>query len=242
MPESNSFAGGLSFLSVLSGIGHGSRDQKVALPSRVSFVTQVITPGDDLPATCPYAATTTKPTIQARIEFTRTGAVGGVPILGLSNVPTIVDTTLSSGSWNSRVSLLPGTYDIYIQPGLQNECGFAPRILRGIEVPAQVQGWAPPATLELPKPAKLAGLVTRAAAGTLDGWEVDIIDPQEGRLISTTSVSGIRRAELRSQIPATRAGAGGGLARCANGPLITSALRRPPTRFPRSTGTSRAAE
>jgi hypothetical protein len=131
--------------------------------------------------------TTGKPTIQARIEFSRTGAVGGVPILGLTNVPVTVDTGLNAGAWNASTSLIPGTYDIYIQPVSPSACPLAPRILRGVEVPAQIVPSSPPATLELATHARLNGKVQRTGGGTLVDWQVDIIEPLDGRVISTSA-------------------------------------------------------
>ena len=58
-----------------------------------------------------------------------------------------------------------------------------------MSVAEQVEAWAPPATLELPTPSTLQGKVQRTD-GTLVGWQVDIIEPQEGRVISTSAKLG----------------------------------------------------
>ena len=106
VPEANSPSGGLSFLSMQPGVERGDRARDVPLPNRSTFVAQVVVNGSDVPSGCTYP-TTGKPTIAARIEFSRTGAVGGVPILGLNNVPIMVDTAPMSGGWNVTTSLVP---------------------------------------------------------------------------------------------------------------------------------------
>ena len=170
-----------------SGLQRGARNKSFELPSQSSFISQVLANGADLPTSCPYVAMG-KQAIQSRIEFTRTGAVGGVPILGLTSLSVTADTELSASGWNAPTSLVPGTYDVYIQPTAITGCEIAPRILRGIDVASQLDPSAPPATFELPTPATLLGKVQRTDdKGTLEGWQVDIIEPQEGRVISTSA-------------------------------------------------------
>jgi hypothetical protein len=194
VPDANSPYGGLSYLSLQPGVLHGDRARLVPLPGRSSFVTQVLAQGSDLAASnCPYVSSGPQ-TIRARVEFTRTGAVGGVPVLGLTNVPLTIETALTPSGWNACVSLLPGTYDIYIDPVAAAGCQIAPRILRGIDIPQTDQS-IPPATLELPSPGTLNGKVLRmppanGTADSLEGWTVDIVEPQEGRRISTTAALG----------------------------------------------------
>ena len=187
IPDANSSSGGLSFLIMQSGLQNGARHTTLELAGQNPFITQVLANGADLPASCPYVATG-KQTIQSHIEFIRTGAVGGVPILGLTNVAVTADTMLRAGVWNAPTSLASGMYDVYIQPAAIAGCDIAPRILRGIDVGSLLDPSAPPATLELPMPATLLGKVQRTDdTGTLEGWQVDIIEPQEGRVISTSA-------------------------------------------------------
>jgi hypothetical protein len=195
VPDANSSAGGLSFLSMQTGVMQGDRARTVALPGQTTFITQVLANGTDLQAAgCKDFVATGAQTIQARIEFSRVGAIGGVPILGLNSVPVTIDTTMNAGGWNAMASLLPGTYDIYIQPLVADpNCEIAPRILRGVDIP-QVDPSVPPATLALPTPATLYGKVQRTSkpgdTTSLEGWTVDVIEPQEGRVISTVAKLG----------------------------------------------------
>ncbi len=196
VPDANSSKGGLTFLDMEAGLSQGDRSRSVELPEQTQFVTQVIANGIDLQsAGCKDYISAGAQTIQARIEFSRVGAIGGVPILGLSSVPLTVETTMNSGSWTAMMSLLPGSYDIYVQPSMSDpNCKVAPRILRGIDIP-QVDPSIPPATLELPAPATLSGKVQRTSKNpgdltSLEGWTVDIVEPQEGRVISTAAKLG----------------------------------------------------
>ena len=191
IPDSNSSSGGLSFLSMQTGIHGGLRQRNVPLPARSPFIAQVLVNGSDFKdnTMCEYRGTGKK-SIQARIEFLRTGAVGGVPILGLTNLPVTVDTVSSAVGWNAPASLLPGTYDVYIQPASSAACPIAPRIFRGITVGDPIVPSAPPATFDLPTPSWLSGMVQRSDGATLVGWQVDIIEPQEGRTISPLGALG----------------------------------------------------
>jgi hypothetical protein len=226
VPEANSSSGGLSFLSRQTGVQHGDRMRDVPLPNRSTFVAQVVINGADVPMGCPYL-TTGKPTISARVEFSRTGAVAGAPILGLNTVSVVVDTTQMLGAWNVNTSLVPGMYDVYIQPAVTSTCQIPPRILRGVTVAEQVEASAPPATLELPTPPTLQGKVQRMG-GTLVGWQVDIIEPQEGRVISTSAKLGptdgpspITNFSISYQPPARVTGISSvGWAAGSSGPLI----------------------
>jgi hypothetical protein len=86
------------------------------------------------------------------------------------------------------VSLVPGLYDIYAQPVASTNCQIAPKLWRGVEVDrdSEVVAWAPPATLDLPSPLKLGGRIQRTG-GTLADWQLEIIDPQDGKVISTSA-------------------------------------------------------
>jgi hypothetical protein len=187
VPDANSLAGGLSYLQMQSGLASGVRDRVVSLPARTEFVTQVLA-NPEMTTTC-NDVSPGKHSIPARIEFVRTGAIGGVQILSLTTTPLTIETTLSSGAWNAKASLVPGTYDIYVTPIADTTCARAPRILRGIVVGDVLDPAVAPATIDLPTPSKLGCQVWREppSSGSLEGWTVDIIEPQDGRVISTTS-------------------------------------------------------
>jgi hypothetical protein len=186
IPEATSPFGTRSFLSMQDGLRRGVSNRAITLPRPVSFAVQVQVNAEDLPEGCGYLRTG-KTSIAARIQFTRTGSVGGVSVAGLSSRFTFsVDTEQNSSGFSKDMALAPGFYDIYAQPVSSSNCQIASKWWRGVEVAEDSPTWAPPATLDLPAPLKLAGVVERKN-GTLADWQIDVIDPQDGKVISTSS-------------------------------------------------------
>jgi hypothetical protein len=182
-PDSRSEFGGVSFVSTLDGVRSGDHNRAINLPAALSFVPQVRADLANFP-NCPTDMG--KQQLTARVQYTRVSSVGDVPILGLPQPSVTVDVPAQN------VSLLPGTYDIYVTPSIDpavldknKGCEVGPYILRGVVVEENAPSSGPHATIDLPKPVVLDGTVVRAKGGTLLGWNLDIIEPQEGRVIST---------------------------------------------------------
>jgi hypothetical protein len=188
IPETTSPFAHISFLSMQEGLRRGDWARSIALPGPVTFQAQVQVNGEDLDADCPYLHVG-KQSVAARIQFVRTGSVGGLQVSGLSSrFQVTVDTEPSSSGYSKTVSLVPGFYDIYAKPTTPATCQIASKIWRGVEVgrDGQVAPWAPPATLDLPTPLKLTGRVTRVG-GDMADWQVELIDPQDAKVISTSA-------------------------------------------------------
>jgi hypothetical protein len=177
-----------------SGLRHGDSARSIALAGPVTFPAQVVVNGEDLAPDCPYLKSG-KQTVAARIQFVRVGSVGGLPVSGLSNgfsvtVTTEQNSATSTSGFSKNVSLVPGYYDIYAQPISSKNCEIAPKLWRGVAVArdGQVLGWAPPATLELPTPIKVNGRVQRTggADASLADWQVEIVDPVDSKVVSTS--------------------------------------------------------
>jgi hypothetical protein len=187
--------GGLSYLSAQANLSHGDSARNIPLPPTAKIEAgQVQSDAADLPAfpDCPYVGKD-KVSIDARIEFTRISKVKGVPILGIPSEPLQVVTEQRTkgdptSGWIFGVSLVPGTYEVYIQPANSPTCSIAPRVLKDVEIAPgpTVDPRVPPTTLDLGTPIKLSGTVQRLG-GTLVGWEVSVVDPEKGRTISTTA-------------------------------------------------------
>jgi hypothetical protein len=81
------------------------------------------------------------------------------------------------------VNVPPGAYDIYVEPGAQPDasCPVAPQLLRNNTVkPGKFT-----LDINLPEPSTFEFHVTWPLAdGGLDGWSVDMLDPDSGRVIS----------------------------------------------------------
>lgn len=218
-PDSQSEFGGLSFVATLDGVMTADRNRAIDLPTALSFVPQVRANLADFP-NCPMDGG--KQQLAARIEYTRVSSVGGVPILGLPKVSITVDVQPAAMSMpvlvNSQpaqgVSLFPGTYDIYVTPAVDpavldknKGCEIGPLILRGVVAAEGAPSSAPHATIDLPKPVVLDGTVLRGMGSTLVGWTLDIVEPLEGRVISTlgplgaTSMNGLTNFQTITYLP-----------------------------------------
>jgi hypothetical protein len=195
IPDSQSDFGGLSFVSTLDGITQGAHDRNIDVAPVQGFVPQVRADLSDYP-NCPTDGG--KQQLAARVVYTRVSSVGGVPILGLPEVSVTVDLqpsgpthVLVDSQPATNVSLLPGTYDIYVTPVVDASilatyagCEVAPFVMRNISVAPDSPPSSPPATIDLPPPVVLDGTVLRKG-GTLVGWTLDVVEPQDGLVIST---------------------------------------------------------
>jgi hypothetical protein len=194
IPDSASTVGGKSYLSAQPMVAGGGQARNVVLPGLTKIAGRVVMDGADpgsATTPCPYdrISKPASPTIAARIDFTRVASIGTVPVLGITPVvaeaatsPTMTDVATSS---TFELSLVPSTYDVYVQPADLSTCSVPPRLLKNVVVPpGKVDPSAPPATLYLPAPVPLKGTVQRTG-GTLVNWEVSVVDPDDGRTIST---------------------------------------------------------
>jgi hypothetical protein len=192
IPDANSTYGGMSFVSVQSGLRRGNLTARTTtLTGPIPFTTQVRINGEELDRNCPYI-TTGKQSIAARIQFVRTGSVSGVAVADLSKRFTLtVDTEQTASGFSKPAALLPGIYDIHVQPSTTSTCQIASKLWRNVEVgrDGQVDASAPPATLDISASRKLSGSVARKG-GNLADWQVDVVDPQDGRIISTSAKLG----------------------------------------------------
>ena len=195
LPDSSSASGGLSFLTVQEHVASGdnARDLEVPVPKRIDGQVEISASALPDNGHCDYLAVGDQPIrIAARVEFARVGAIGGVQVLSLPKTSVTVDTDHGTGqpsNWTFSTYLVPGTYDIYVQPVSTAKCPIPPAILRGVEVTEKSPAWGLPATIDLPAPKHLRGTVERRG-GTLVGWQVEVIEPQERRVISTSAVLG----------------------------------------------------
>lgn len=194
VPEAtSSSSGGLSFLYPQSGLSNGTRHLDVSV-SHASVVATIQVDASSFPTGCtnlPSKSTS----IEGVVEYVP-AASNDFPIAGLSAAPISVNvarhpTDPSTNNPYGPVTLAPGTYDIYVQPKSPISCALPPRMLRGVEVAAKDADLSgPPGTLSMPAPLELRGKVTRNSPDpneTLAGWQVDLIEPQGGRVISTSA-------------------------------------------------------
>ena len=108
--------------------------------------------------------------------------------LGLAVPSYTSDATFVDGSYRFRALVPPGTYDVYVEPrGVTGECTPPPQLFREIHVGASEVG----ITLTLNTPEQLDVVVRWPhPEPLLDGWTLDVIDGDTGRLLSTQGVLG----------------------------------------------------
>jgi hypothetical protein len=190
IPDAQLTGGPLSYLSPQSNVSHGDRSVDITLQP-VSFNTTIHVDNTNLPSDC--ATPPSFEAIEGTVEFSQANVIGGFSTYGLSTVPmtfSVVEHSSSGGNAFAQTTVSPGTYDIYIQPKSPASCPLAPRMIRGVEVSSNPLSSTAPVTLNLPAPLELRGTVARQSnlsSETLAGWHVDLIEPQDGRVISTTS-------------------------------------------------------
>jgi len=88
--------------------------------------------------------------------------------------------------WGFTLSIPPGTYDIYVEPGQQpddSNCVVPPQLLRENKIePGNL-------TFDLPEPSTFTlDVPWPKGDGALDGWTVDMLEPVSGRVISNRVV------------------------------------------------------
>jgi len=104
--------------------------------------------------------------------------------LGLYSPRAVVQAALREDKYfGYSVNVPPGYYDIYVQPNQQPDqsCPAPPLLLRG----QQVKKGTSTLDFELPAPSAFEFHVTWPRGdGALEGWTVDMLDPESGRTIS----------------------------------------------------------
>ncbi len=176
---------GVRFVESITEVDPTGGDLLVEL-AHVSTVTGSISPAADSfscprPVTGDGAAPSTDGTLPARVTLR--------PLqrqLGLAVPSYTSDAAFTDGSYRFRALVPPGTYDIYVEPrGVTGECTPPPQLYRQILVGASDMG----ITLTLNTPEQL-DIVVRwpHSEPLLDGWTLDVIDGESGRLLSTQGV------------------------------------------------------
>lgn len=118
--------------------------------------------------------------IESKIEFTRVA-----PFAGLNSKPAIADAVKQGADPNTyafKTELPPGTYDIYVEPAPGVTCGGLP--LPPIFIPEKAIATDSTFQLELAPARHLTGTIKTSAGISLQGWTLQVIDQDKGRLIS----------------------------------------------------------
>ena len=121
--------------------------------------------------------------LPATITFDRVSKLAG--FRSDSYTVTAAKKSATSPKFEFDASLLPGKYSVYIQPQIVDpDCIDPPP---PVFYPSQEIGAATDGTdWTVIKPTKLGGDIQIPDAGDLTGWRLDIVEPTQGRVISTT--------------------------------------------------------
>jgi hypothetical protein len=141
-----------------------------------------------------YGATNGSPTPPVKLTFRST-----TTILGLESPHFTAKTTenAKSGKFEFSTWLPPDEYDVYIEPlkaptaASSTSCSIVPQLVRGLTIEAgDVEAAIP---LQAPKLLEVEVLlpvvaVTNEDPTPLDAWEIDIVDPVTGLVLSAPAL------------------------------------------------------
>lgn len=176
---------GVRFVESVTGIDPRGGELTVEL-QHVSSVTGTITPTPE-PFPCPAeineagASPSADGSLPARVTLRPRQRQ-----LGLAVPSYTSDADFAEGSYRFSATVPPGTYDIYVEPrDVVGECTAPPQLFRDIVVDASDMGIG----LKLNTPEQLDVVVRWPHPETvLDGWTLDVVEGESGRLLSTRGV------------------------------------------------------
>jgi hypothetical protein len=191
-PASVAKIGGVQHLKRIDGLSLNGGAHDIAL-ARLAHMAGVITPNwMNQPALCPFNSDSISVIVTPSDQ-----------LLGLGPKKTYTaDATYNvNGSFEFSLNVPAGDYDIYLQPkNRPAACALAPQLYRRNTVPEGIMNAAVPLTLPAPATLDLQ-IAWRAGDNTIEGWRVDMIEPDTRRPVSN-------EVELTSDSPDTRDDAG----------------------------------
>jgi hypothetical protein len=136
--------------------------------------------------------------VPGSLTFTSTERLPGLPVVPYS-VETHAPETGPGHEYALRMP--PGEYDVYVAPWSKQEqpdsCAVAPQILRGKTV---LDGTVD-LSVQLPPPEHLSiRILGPKDLSSLEGWRIDMIDPNSALVLSTSSVLGGKPATVSDDL------------------------------------------
>lgn len=151
----------------------------IELPAPVSITAGTV--HLDYKSSC-YPGPESETSVPATITFDRVSKLAG--FRSDSYTVTAAKKSVTSPRFEFDASLLPGKYSVYIQPEIVPDCLDQPP---PVFYPSQEIGAATDGTdWTVITPTKLGGDIQIPDGGDLTGWRLDIVEPTQGRVISTT--------------------------------------------------------
>lgn len=123
--------------------------------------------------------------LPAHVTFYRVSPFAG---LRLDPVSATTDADPDADTRLLRVDLVPGTYDVYVEPdpvaGCNGDVAFPPALLTGVSVSAG----ATTLLLDLPVVGTLSGTITGFGSVDPAAWKIELVEPTRGLPISSGRV------------------------------------------------------
>lgn len=182
------YGAGDSFLIPLEDLDHGNVNEQVELPAYAEITGKLTAPasllGDPPSESCEQAYDTASQTLRVHVELSRSDAVRGLPSLVLA-----ANAESGNDGWTFSEDVPAGRYDVYATVLSGCDADFPP-----VFAPGQVfEPGVVKLEMHVGAVSKLSGIVTPPEkAGnpeqhvSLAGWQVSLVEPDQGRLISTT--------------------------------------------------------
>ncbi len=183
------YGAGDSFLIPLEGLDHGRWDHDLTLPSYAEVEGMLTTEANilgQLPSeACEQAFDSASGSLRVHVELSRSDALHGLPALSVA-----ANAELTNEGWRFAENVPPGRYDIYATALSGCDEDFPPVFVSGQPLEAGEVTLA----LHVGALSTLSGIVSPPAKGSghvsLGDWRVSLVEPGQGRLISTTGKLG----------------------------------------------------
>jgi hypothetical protein len=186
-PASAYWGAGDSFLVALDSLSHGDWARDISLPKHASITGRLTTStgllGEPPSESCAQIFDPSTQSLRVHLELSRSDAALGLPALTVSANAE----KAKNGGWEFKTSVPAGTYDVYATALSGCDADFPPLFAPGQSLESG------DVTFELHVGAlsTLTGLVTPPTKNTdqhvsLAGWQVSLVEPERGRVISTT--------------------------------------------------------
>jgi hypothetical protein len=184
-PAAAYYGAGESFLVPLESLDRGNWNRDLLLPSYAEVTGQItVSPGllgEPPSEACEQAYEASSQSLRVHVELSRSNAVLGLPSLTVAANAELVEIS-GKKYWKFSEKVPPGRYDLYATALAGCDADFPP-----VFAPGQVLD---PGTvtlaLHIGALSTLSGIVTPPGDGSLAGWQVSLVEPDRGRLVSTT--------------------------------------------------------
>ncbi len=180
-PASAFYGAGDSFIVPVDGVATADFSRALVLPEYVEVASRITADIND-PGACPASYVEFDKSLAVHVELTRSDAVWGLPATTYA-----ANATMTDGGWAFSLRVPSGTYDMYVASLAECAAEFPPVLIRRQALAAGNV----PSAYNVGTPMLIEGTVKppideATQKPSLDGWSVSLVEPRQGRAISTT--------------------------------------------------------